>query len=682
MKTIYFFLCFILISIISVNAQTVLKTEQIHLKNESKENLSQIVKEYDLLMLNPKQISDECSGGNCKIVLETPNQSFLLTLEENQLFSANYTLAFNGKPEITDQKIRTFKGFIGENKDNFVRLTISNDFFGGYLNIAEEVIQIRPLNHLLPNNEIRNAFILFKNSDVIYKSSLLDCDYSEIDTLEIEAIEGVNKSSSTGCKIIEIITEADYEFYQIRGYSTTAANSSIVSVLNQAEGVFNSYFNIQLLITHQNVWTSANDPYSTSESDKLITELENNWDSNTLGRDVVYMFTGKNNMNARGRAKAFGDICNSSNFRGTYAFTASGMTNINEGITTTHEIGHLFNARHIGNTCTTLMCTLTPPDGNDYRTYTFSSSVVSIINGWISTNGSCLTDLESVSVTGADLICTTSSYSVQGLPSGSTVSTWTSDNSYLSMSYSTANRVGNYSGEATITAFGTLGGVSGCSYSADKKVWVGEPIYSKLDLVTTNSGGSHEIIACDYTSADAQYDGGSGHAIDIDEYDWDIPYASDWDIDEEYGGGGIDMRYVEIDYWEDPPPSTEVIKLRARNTCGWSSWKSITVDVEDNCGGWYLMFTPNPANGETILSIEISATKETANKSAATETVFDKNVEWNIEVYDNFKKSRLIMNKQKGKSMQMETANWENGVYVVRVLYKDRILTGKLLVEK
>jgi V8-like Glu-specific endopeptidase len=294
-------------------------------------------------------------------------------------------------------------------------------------------------------------------------------------------------------------------------------------------------------------------------------------------------------------------------------------------------------------------------------------------------------------VTGPDpnLICTSSQdFTISNVPAGQTVSWSVSPSNLVYTSTGTGTtaslkaKTTSSSGSATITF--TLHNGANCPNGATftKTFWVGKPIYTELDLITTNSGGSHEIMACDYTSADAQYDGGSGHAIEIDEYDWDIPYASDWDIDEEYGGGGIDMRYIEIDYWEDPPPSTEVIKLRAHNGCGWGSWKSITVDVEDNCGGWYLMFTPNPANGETILSIETSATKETANKSDATETVFDENVEWNIEVYDNFKNSKLIMNKQKGKSMQMETANWENGVYVIRVLYKDRILTGKLLVEK
>lgn len=285
--------------------------------------------------------------------------------------------------------------------------------------------------------------------------------------------------------------------------------------------------------------------------------------------------------------------------------------------------------------------------------------------------------LKTPSIQGTNILCSNYTYSVS-IPASCSV-TWTSS-SNISINSSTgyASRIGSANGEGWIEADIS----SGCgSVTVRKEIWVGLPIYTELDLSTSNSGGDHEIMACDYTSADAEYDGGSGHAIDIDEYEWDMPYASDWDIYEEYSGGGIEMRYVEIDYWEDPPPSTEVIKLRAHNDCGWSSWKSITVDVDDNCG-WYLMFTPNPANEETTLSIETASSNEPTNKSTSPEAVIDESIEWDIEVYDHFKKPQLKKNNIKGKSTNIQTVNWKNGIYVVRVKYMDRIISGKLVVEK
>ena len=88
-----------------------------------------------------------------------------------------------------------------------------------------------------------------------------------------------------------------------------------------------------------------------------------------------------------------------------------------------------------------------------------------------------------------------------------------------------------------------------------KSIVIGVPDHTKLDVYL--DGG--ELLACDYTSADADYDGTAG----ILEYQWNIPDANDWEILEE-SGAGPDNKYVEIEYWEDPAPSTEDIYILER----------------------------------------------------------------------------------------------------------------------
>jgi hypothetical protein len=174
------------------------------------------------------------------------------------------------------------------------------------------------------------------------------------------------------------------------------------------------------------------------------------------------------------------------------------------------------------------------------------------------------------------------------------------------------------------------------------------------------------LIACDYTSAEADYDGAAG----IDGFEWDIPDADDWNIEEE-SGSGPDNKYVEIEYWEDPAPYQEDIYIRAHNGCGWSNWKRTTWSVEDNCG-WLLVFTPNPTTGETTLSIE----------SATEETQFDINEEWDLEIYNNNQTLKEKKTKLKGNEYHLNTSGWKDGVYMLRVNYKNEILTGKLVVKR
>jgi len=485
----------------SINAQSLFQFKPVAIQDGEKEELSRLIRDYRVVSLNPKSVAAICAKGICSFQLETPDHVWDITLEENELLSPNYRMAINGKSN-TQQgpTVKTYKGFIGDNPDNYVRLTIGNDFLDGYLKIDSTLLFIKPVKHILPGYPYNNRFVLFNSSDIINDPSISDCgvlnEAREMgEQINVQTINAA-QSATASCYFVEIATEADYEFYQLRGSSVIAANNSILSELNQVEGLYQSTFNIRFIITFQNVWTTSNDPYSAiagSTGSNVTSEVKNYWQANfgNVPRDFVHFFSGKSNHGIRGSAASatIGRMCEVSG--GTYAFTAANLTNINIANSTAHEIGHLFNASHIGETCTTLMCTLTPPDGPDYRLFIFAQASINTINNWISSNNGCLSDLASVYVTGTDPVCSTGTYAVQGLPGGSTVTTWTSNTSGLSVSYSTATRQNNYNGEATITAFGTLGGTSGCTYTADKTVWVGKPtgVTGSLSGPSTVSNG-------------------------------------------------------------------------------------------------------------------------------------------------------------------------------------------------
>lgn len=53
-----------------------------------------------------------------------------------------------------------------------------------------------------------------------------------------------------------------------------------------------------------------------------------------------------------------------------------------------------------------------------------------------------------------------------------------------------------------------------------------------------------------------------------------------------------------------------------------------------------------------------------------------------LEVYDSFQNLKEKKNKLKGKSTKIKTHSWKKGIYTIRVKYKDKILTSKLMVNK
>ncbi|QIA09060.1 T9SS type A sorting domain-containing protein [Draconibacterium halophilum] len=101
------------------------------------------------------------------------------------------------------------------------------------------------------------------------------------------------------------------------------------------------------------------------------------------------------------------------------------------------------------------------------------------------------------------------------------------------------------------------------------------------------------------------------------------------------------------------------------------------------CGTSYsLIISPNPTTYEAVVTIENTTEDGELLKSASIETTFDQDAEWILEVYDNLQSLKLKKQKLKGKSTTIQTASWKEGVYMVRVKYKDEILTGKLVVKK
>jgi hypothetical protein len=67
--------------------------------------------------------------------------------------------------------------------------------------------------------------------------------------------------------------------------------------------------------------------------------------------------------------------------------------------------------------------------------------------------------------------------------------------------------------------------------------------------------------------------------------------------------------------------------------------------------------------------------------SISVEHFFDNTVEWDLEIYNN----QILKEKKtslKGDKYQLNISSWKDGVYMVRVKYKDEILTGKLIVKR
>lgn len=288
------------------------------------------------------------------------------------------------------------------------------------------------------------------------------------------------------------------------------------------------------------------------------------------------------------------------------------------------------------------------------------------------------------SVTGPNLICTSNlDFTISNVPAGQTASWSVSPSNLVYTATGTGTTASlkaktlSSMGSATITF--TLSQGTNCPNSATftKTFWVGKPSYNNLILWVDNN----ELSNCDYTYAEADY---SGQTMGISEYEWDIPYSSDWYIDEEYGSPA-DWQYVEIDYFDEYPPNQEAIHLRARNACNWSLWEEYWVDVDDCAGGYYAFtFSPNPA--EEVLTVTFNSEEENTSsvspESADSEITQDTGIPVEVAIYNNDQTIILYEKGNTENNMELDISSILPGSYFIHVSIEgDKTYKKHLIIE-
>lgn len=282
-------------------------------------------------------------------------------------------------------------------------------------------------------------------------------------------------------------------------------------------------------------------------------------------------------------------------------------------------------------------------------------------------------------ISGPDVVCySNSTFTATNPPAGSTISWTTSSNlSVISGGTTTTPTIrAKYSssqGEGWIQANYTSNGYYTPGSRID--VWVGKPILNVDDYSFTNDIGEEGYFCTthDNNNFDVQTDGQS-----IDRYEIKLTNLSETQTYKQFitttGTGSLDLPQLNEGFY--------LFWARADNDCGWSDWCETEIEYMD-CGQMMMLFTPNPTVEETTLSIVPETYENATLKSASTESTFDYDAEWEVEVYSAMQKLQFKKTKIKGTNKTLiNTQSWKEGVYMVRVKYKDEVLSGKLVVNK
>lgn len=255
---------------------------------------------------------------------------------------------------------------------------------------------------------------------------------------------------------------------------------------------------------------------------------------------------------------------------------------------------------------------------------------------------------------GVDPLCSTTSFSVANLAPGYSIHHWNGSN--VSFPNGNTSNPVNVSPGATddqgwVEAVISTGGGN---YTMPRKYfWVNAPDISNIVL-----SGEQNICPDDYNTITAY----SSVDMGVSDYIWDLP--SGFNI---ISGQGTNSVYF---YAPSSFSSSDELILEIENSCGYDDDVFEFYEGYD-CGGYFLMMSPNPSTSETTLTI---------GTTEGTETIGDTN-EWEMEIYTPSQSLKEKKAKLRGSSTKIQTLGWKEGVYMVRVKLNDTVLTGKLVVK-
>ena len=320
-------------------------------------------------------------------------ETFLVYLETNNLFS-NRLIGSE-----TPATVKPVKGKLIGFSNSEVRLTIG-DKLKGYIFNGQQKYFVEPAarysSHAKPLD-----YIIYLADDIIDKKvANLSDDVIVGHKVVANSIQTANisnfQTNSVTLKVIEIITEADYEWVQATG-GATQANNEIVNIINMAEGVYETQLGLTFDIAAQYTWTTP-DPYTETTPKELLDQFANYWRANrsNVHRDVAHLFTGNVVEGADGFAyqaqqpdgTKTGVMCrvlNNTNY--SYSFTRRVDYSV-DWIAFAHEVGHLLGANHVD---ASQGCASTIMNAGIYPSYTtFCPYSINEITNYVNSYGSCL----------------------------------------------------------------------------------------------------------------------------------------------------------------------------------------------------------------------------------------------------------------------------------------------------
>jgi len=363
------------------------------------QDLGQVFMNHEDLNLDPHAVAEQVRT-NGRVSLVTPAHDFEVQLQPNDLRAPNYRaeeVDADGVTRATAMAgVSTYKGNVEGVWASDARFTVTDN--------AVEGMIVTPGQSYFVESAQKYSASAAPTDYLIYTANDVrpDITRSCADTLEEQVSAGTKRimpNATSGdspavfspFKVVEIATEADFEYVQGVGGTAAAANQDILSIMNQVQAIYQRDIGLTFTVVFQHAWDTPNDPYTASgDAVAVLREFTNYWNANFAAspRDVAHLWTGRNLGGPAGVAWT-GTVC--SNPSGAYGISDLETMAPFRVTIPAHEIGHNFNATHCDGQagCDNSIMVATQDPNN---TSTFCPFSVNEITTYVNANSSCLSN--------------------------------------------------------------------------------------------------------------------------------------------------------------------------------------------------------------------------------------------------------------------------------------------------
>ncbi len=183
----------------------------------------------------------------------------------------------------------------------------------------------------------------------------------------------------TPARVLEVATEADYEFFAVHGAET---NTYIRAVLNAVDTIYASRLGIRVSVVGQRVDTTFSRSRAAVDALELLEEFRQGSFAANSQADVRHLFTGRP---VTGMTIGIAYVAATCTLGGNYAVSLSRKVSAGlQPFLAAHEIAHNLSANHDSESNSIMNPAITEENNR------FSSQALNKIYDFVTTTGSCL----------------------------------------------------------------------------------------------------------------------------------------------------------------------------------------------------------------------------------------------------------------------------------------------------